>query len=125
MRKNQAFTLFEVMMAMGIFGMAVVGMMVALNAALSAAAEARREQAVRAEIENRIAVLERRPLGVHERSEKLPSPPMEITESVRPEPITASDRARLEGFWRVRVVAKWREGGAERAMEASFLRYGP
>ncbi len=111
------------MMAMGIFGMAVVGMMVALNSALSAAAEARREQTVRAEMENRMAVLETRPLAVYDHSESVPSPPMEITESVRPERITASDRAVLEGFWRVTIVAKWREGGAERLMEASFLRY--
>jgi prepilin-type N-terminal cleavage/methylation domain-containing protein len=124
MLKERAFTLFEVMMAMGIFGIAVVGMMMALNSGLDAAADARREQAVRAEMENRMAALETRAAGEYEHSMEVKSPPMVITESLRPERVTASDRAVLEGFWRATVVAKWKEGGAERVMQSSFLRYG-
>lgn len=124
MKTKRAFTLFEVLLALGIFGIAVVGMMAALNGTLDSAREARREQLVRQAIENRLAELEGGDIREGERVTGEKSPAITITESVRREPVH-SGRERLEGFWRIRVTAAWQDRGEWRSEEASVLRYRP
>lgn len=124
MLKSAAFTLFEVLMAMGIFALVVIGAMAALNAALTAAREARIEQHARIQIENRLALLEGGPIQEIERVVETETPKMIFTETVKRENVVGQNSTVLNGFWRVRVVAKWKADNEERSMEASFLRFG-
>lgn len=125
MRKPAAFTLFEVLMAMGIFALVVIGAMAALNATLTAAREARIEQHARIQLENRLAVLEDGPLEEIERVVETKDPDMSFHETVKREDVVAPDYTVYSGFWRVRVVAKWKADNEERTEEATFLRFGP
>lgn len=119
------FTLLEVLLALGIFGLAVVGMMEALNSALEAARDARLEQIARTQLENRLAILQGEPLRATERRVDQSEPRMTFTESIQPERIITPDRRTLDGLWRIKAAVQWKVGGEERREESSFLRYGP
>lgn len=54
-RKNRGFTLFEVLIALAVFAVAVVGLISALNTAMEAALEVRQRSMIREELESRIA----------------------------------------------------------------------
>ena len=126
MRKAQnAFTLFEVLMALGVFGIAVVGMMVALNGALQSAREVRIGQVVRMEINNRLAQLEAEKPQELERRVELDSPKITFIETIRREEVKGSKREVLGGFWRLEVLAKWKAGQENREELASYLVYAP
>lgn len=122
---RKAFTLFEVLMALGVFGIAVIGMMMALNGALSAAREVRMSQLVRTELDNRIALLESEKPQDLDRTIEMSSPKITFVESIHPEPVTGASREVLTGFWRVQVLAKWQADGQPQEELASFLVYGP
>lgn len=123
--KKQAFTLFEVLLALGIFAIAVLGMVGALNGVLNAAREARIEQRVRTEVENRLAAWEDGKLEVTDRVTRQTSPPLTLTESIRREAVVNDRREVLDGFWRIKVVATWTTDGEARSEESSIVRYQP
>lgn len=52
---NQGFTLFEVLIALAVFMLAVTGLAIALNTALQATLEVRQRSFCRAELESRLA----------------------------------------------------------------------
>ena len=123
MGKRGAFTLLEVLIALGVFAIAIVGMMVALDTILRVAREARFHEIVRHRLENHLAFLE----GGKEVNRKieLESPKMTILESVRREQVLNANRTVLEGFWRIKVVAEWEYEGVKDKEEASILRFSP
>lgn len=112
-------------MALGIFAMAVVGAMTALNAVLGAAREVRQSDAVRTQMENRVAVLEGEELKEMERTVKGGVMGIVFKESLRRENVTGKDGQILSGFWRATVIAQWGVGSAKGEEKAEFLRYGP
>lgn len=125
LRTQRAFTLLEVLLAMGIFGISVLGMMTALNDTLNAARDARTGQRVRGELENRLAALEDVELREMDRVTELKSPVMTVKETIRREPVITRGRDQLGGFWRVSVTAEWMAGGEPNREEAWILRYKP
>lgn len=122
---RRAFTLFEVLVALAVFAMAVIGLMVALNSALSAARQIRTEARIRALLESRLATLEGGLIFETERVTESTNPRVKFTESLRREKVVGTGRDVLEGFWRARVVAEWEADGEQRRQEATFLRYSP
>jgi prepilin-type N-terminal cleavage/methylation domain-containing protein len=54
--RQGGFTLFEVLIALGVFAIAVVGLITALNTAMQAAIEVRERSLLRAELESQLAV---------------------------------------------------------------------
>ncbi len=124
-RRRGAFTLLEVLVALGVFAFAVLGMMGALNALLDSAREARFHEIVRHRLENHLALYEGGLLKEVNRKVDLDSPKMTITETVRREQVINSERTVLEGFWRVTLLAEWESLGVKQKEEASILRYGP
>lgn len=112
-------------MAMGVFGIAVIGMMLALNGALDAARAARLDQFVRTEMDSRLAQLEALAPRELTRTVELDSPRITMVESVHREEVKKSDSTVLSGFWRVSVQARWHLGVENREETASFLVYAP
>lgn len=112
-------------MALGIFAMAVVGAMTALNAVLGSAREVRSSDAVRTQMENRLALLEGAELKEMERTVNGDGMGVVFKESLRREKVTATDGQILEGFWRASVIAQWGAGATKNEEKAEFLRYGP
>jgi len=123
-RRTGAFTLLEVLVALGVFSFAVLGMMGALNALLESAREARFHEIVRHRLENHLALYEGGQLKEVSRKVELDTPKMTITETVRREQVLNSERTVLEGYWRVTVLAEWEYLGVKEKEEASILRYG-
>ena len=52
---RKGFTLFEVLLALGVFALAVTGLVIAIDTTLGAALEARQRSLCRAELESRLA----------------------------------------------------------------------
>jgi prepilin-type N-terminal cleavage/methylation domain-containing protein len=124
-RRSRAFTLLEVMVALGVFAFAVLGMMGALNSLLESSREARFEQVVRSRLESHLALYEGGQLKEVNRKVELEQPPMTLTEIVKREQAINANRTVLEGFWRVTVTAEWETQGVKQKEEATILRYGP
>jgi hypothetical protein len=112
-------------MALGIFAMAVVGAMVALNAVLTAAREVRLSDAARSQMENRVAVLEGEELKDMERTVKADAMGIVFKESLHREKVTGNDGKVRDGFWKATIVEQWNLGGVKGEEKAEFLRYGP
>lgn len=123
-RRIGAFTLLEVLVALGVFSFAVLGMMGALNALLESAREARFHEIVRHRLENHLALYEGGQLKEVSRKVEFDTPKTTITETVRREQVLNSERTVLEGYWRVTVLAEWESLGVKEKEEASILRYG-
>ena len=123
-RRTSAFTLLEIIIAMGVFAFAVIGMMGALDSVLSAAREARVHSIVRQRLDNQLALYEGGILKEVNRKVEMDTPKMTFTETVRREQVINDNRTVLEGFWRVTVLAEWEYQGIPQKEEASFLRYG-
>jgi prepilin-type N-terminal cleavage/methylation domain-containing protein len=120
-RGRAGFTLLEVLLAMGIFAFAAMGLMLALGSTLDGAKATQREADVRNGLANRLARLSVGPLraindvdeegGVKYRSE------------VSREEVTNSERTLLRGFWRLRVTADWNSPGGPQTWVVSHLIY--
>lgn len=119
---NRGFTLFEALIALGVFAFAVLGLMMAFDSLLEAGREARREAVIRNILEDRIAWLEEVEPHVFENRIDGPLPEMVITESIEPEQLTDSNLTIYDGFWRCRVKIEWKRDGKLETLEASFLR---
>lgn len=122
---RRAFSLVEVLLALGIFGFSVLGLLGALDAILTSGREARTEQLVRSELANRLAVWEDGLLSETERVSEQESPALIIRESVRRESVAEGNHDTLEGFWRISITVDWVVGGVSHRDEASILRYQP
>lgn len=110
-------------MALGIFALAVVGLLAALDTALDSAREIRNESRIRAELNSRLAMLETEPPQELSRVVESTNSNVKFTESMTPEVVIGSEKQQLAGFWRVRIVAEWPYKNQTQKQEASFLRY--
>lgn len=121
-RKNRrAFTLVEVLMAVGIFAFAAMGLMIALGSTLDGAHQTQREADVRSGIANRLAGLSvglLRPLSSDEVEDGV-----KYHEEVQREEVTNDTKTLLRGFWRLKVRAEWGTQGAPQTWEVSHLIY--
>lgn len=118
-----AFTLLEVLTAMGVFCFAVLGLLFALNTAADASREAQEQKRIRAQVENRLARLSVPPLKAFAANEEADG--VRFSEEIRPEPVKSADLSLLPGYWRVRVLAEWKEGGRLQQWDVSHLVWKP
>ena len=119
--RRRAFTLIEVLMAVGIFAFAAMGLMVALGSTLDGAHQTQREADVRSGIANRLAGLSvglLRPLSNDEVEDGV-----KYHSEVQREEVTNDAKTLLRGFWRLRVRAEWGAQGAPQTWEVSHLIY--
>jgi len=120
------FTLFEVLVALGLFAFAVVGLLAGIRAMADVADEARIASAVRQQMENRVAFMEVLRPADYEKTVTVDFPKMTITEEMFPESVSRGEgKEPLSRFWRVRIKARWEAAGHRGEDEASFLRYDP
>jgi Tfp pilus assembly protein PilV len=120
------FTLFEVLVALGLFAFAVVGLLAGIRAIADVVDEARIASAVRQQMENRVAFMEVLRPAKYEKIVTADFPKMTITEEMFPETVSRGEgKQPLSGFWRVRIRARWEAAGQRGEDEASFLRHDP
>jgi len=113
------FTLLETLLALGVFALAALGLMLALQSAIDAAATLQREGRIRSEIESRLARLS---VGeLHAFHAETNSQGVTFVEEVKPEKVLDEQRNILPGFWQVRVQASWTDRGQPQTWEVSHL----
>ena len=107
-RKSRAFTLFEVLIALAVFMLAVVGIATALDVGLGAVLEVRESGQCRSALESRLAYCQADP--------PQPGPPrvieadknhgIRVEERLEPFPATNSKGAELTGLMKLTITTK-------------------
>jgi type II secretion system protein I len=118
-RTRQAFTLLEVLIAVGIFAFAALGLLLALERSMDGARTMQRDSLVRNGLQNRLASLSvgsLRPISQDE-TENGVAYHMEVQR----EEVTNDQKTILRGFWRIKVRAEWTGGGSPQSWEVSHL----
>lgn len=126
--RTRGFTLLEVLIALGMFVLAVGGLALALDRAFSASIILRREDEVRQQIESLIDQAMVLPIDTLQQG--LESGPDELgakysTQAEPVEDLVNKDQETLGGIWKIAVRATWDEGGKEQEWKEEFLRYQP
>lgn len=125
--KPKAFTLFEMLLAMAMFVMAVGGLALAMDRIFSANVTMRRDGEVRQQLESWLDQAMVTPIQtLVEGSESEPDA-MGATYKVTAEPaeIRNMEDQELGGLWWVTVRAEWTEGNEKQEWQEKFLRYQP
>lgn len=122
-RIRRAFTLIEVLTAMGIFSFAVLGLLYALNVTVEASRDVQRQKMIRGEIESRLARMSLPPL--QEFSADAEQDGVRYSEEIRRESVKTEGLSLLPGYWRVRVLAEWKTSGQPQQWDVSHLIWNP
>ena len=121
-----AFTLFEVLLALGVFAIAVTGLAIALESSVQAALEARQRSLARIQIESRLAVsMAAPPTNGRRVVEARDNNGVRVEETIVPSEAKTTNGALVPGLWRLKIVASGgdpRTGGKE---TAEILLYKP
>lgn len=118
---RRAFSLFEILVALGVFAVAVTGLALALDAAVGSALEARERTLARSVLESRLAFcLANPPLEGRRVVEAADNNGVRIEESLDPVELKTSNGVILPGMYRLAIEARWGRGGTEKA-EILFL----
>jgi type II secretory pathway pseudopilin PulG len=126
--KPHGFTLLEVLIALGMFVLAVGGLALALDRAFSASIILRRDDEIRQQIESLIdqamvLPIDRLQQGIESGPDALGAKYSSLAEPV--EDLVNKDQETLGGIWKITVRAAWEEGGQEQEWKEEFLRYQP
>lgn len=126
--RTRGFTLLEVLIALGMFVLAVGGLALALDRAFSASIILRREDEVRQQIESLIDQAMVLPIDTLQQG--LESGPDELgakysSQAEPVEDLVNKDQETLGGIWKISVRATWDEGGKQQEWKEEFLRYQP
>jgi len=119
--RGGGFTLLEVLMAVAVFGIAAMGLLIALGATLDGARNIQIDATVRHGLASRLASLSvgsLRPLSNDETENGVT-----YREEVEREEVVNDEKTILRGFWRVRVKAEWKENNTPQSWEVSHLVY--
>jgi prepilin-type N-terminal cleavage/methylation domain-containing protein len=102
---TQGFTLFEVLIALAVFMLAVTGLAIALNTALQAALEVRQRSFCRAELESRLAFCQAvpPPIGSTRVLEASKNHGVKVEESLIPWPLKNSQGLEVTGLKKLTI----------------------
>ena len=121
--KTKAFTLFEVLIALGVFAMAVTGLALALQSAVDAALNARSRMLARTMIESRLAsAMANPPLDGRREIDGRTNNGMHVLETFEQAEIQDTNKAILPGMWRLKVTAEPGRGGIKEMAEILVYR---
>jgi type II secretion system protein I len=120
-----AFTLFEVLIALGVFAIAVTGLVVALDSAVMAAFEARERALARMVLESRLsAVLSDPPVTGNRVIEARDNNGVRVEETMEKFEAKTTNGTLVTGLWKIKVSADWGERGRKKET-AEILLYKP
>jgi len=126
--RTRGFTLLEVLIALGMFVLAVGGLALALDRAFSASIILRREDEVRQQIESLIDQAMVLPIDTLQQGLESGPDALGAKYSTQAEPVedlVNKDQETLGGIWKISVRATWDEGGKQQEWKEEFLRYQP
>ena len=110
MKRESGFTLFEVLIALAVFMLAVAGLAIALNTALQATLEVRQRSFCRTELESRLAFCQANPppVGTPRILEASQNHGIKVEESLVPWPVKNAKGLDVQGL--KKLVIKTRSG---------------
>jgi prepilin-type N-terminal cleavage/methylation domain-containing protein len=107
--RTDGFTLFEVLIALGVFALAVVGLATALDTALQAALEVRQRSMLRAELESQLATRMGVPLSTLGKDslvlEAKENRGIRVEENVIPNPVTDQNGEEIDTIKKLTITA--------------------
>ena len=124
-RSRGGHMLLEVMLAAGIFSMAGIALVVALNDMAHTFSRARRVTAVRIQLESRLADARVHPLVPLKDKSDPDSTGVVYEREIAPLEITNDDKILLTNLYRITLKARWLEGAVEQEEEAEIYVYQP
>lgn len=121
--KTKAFTLFEVLIALGVFAVAVTGLALALQSAVDAALNARSRMLARTMIESRLAsAMANPPLDGRREIDGRTNNGIHVVETFEQAEIRDTNNAILPSMWRLKVTAEPARGGIKEMAEILVYR---
>jgi type II secretion system protein I len=121
--KTKAFTLFEVLIALGVFAVAVTGLAMALQSAVDAALNARSRMLARTMIESRLAsAMANPPLDGRREIDRRTNNGIHVLETFEQAEIRDTNNAILPGMWRLKITAEPSRGGIKEMAEILVYR---
>ena len=123
MTTKKAFTLFEVLVALGVFAVAVTGLALALQSAMDAALNARERMLARTMIESRLAAaMANPPLDGRREIDARTNSGIRVLETFEQAEIRNTNNAILPGMWKLKVTAEPARGGIKEIAEILVYR---
>ena len=121
---NRAFTLFEVIIALGVFAISVTGLALALQSAVDAALMARQRAMARVVIESSLATaMSDPPTDGRREIEGRTNNGIHVLETLEQAEIKNTNGDLLPGMWTLKVSADWKGGAGKETAE--ILLYKP
>jgi type II secretion system protein I len=119
----RAFTLFEVLIALGVFAVAVTGLALALQSAVDAALNARSRMLARTMIESRLAAaMANPPLDGQREIDGRTNNGIHVLETFKQAEIRDTNNAILPSMWTLKVTAEPVRGGIKEIAEILVYR---
>ena len=124
-RSRGAFTLFEVLVALGVFAIAVTGLAIALDSAVMAAFEARERALARMVLESRLsAAMSDPPANGRRTIDARDNNGVRVEETMEPFEAKTTNGVPVTGLWKLKITADW--GRRDRSKEtAEILLFRP
>lgn len=125
--KKSGFTLFEILIALAMFSLAIGGLAIALDRIIAAKGMLRDESEMRQQLESLLD--QAMALPVEELANGRETGPdakgVKYYVSAEQAEIRDKDDAMLPGLWWITVRAEWTDGGEKQERKEKFLRYQP
>jgi prepilin-type N-terminal cleavage/methylation domain-containing protein len=124
-RRRRGMTLFEVLIALGVFGIAALALVKTLHLMGEMTLESRTLRQVEQSLESLIDEYSKLP-GIDERDEEIKADAKGVSYRVVIRPVEGlrnREGRDLQGFFSIRVIATWKEGRATNVREAEVLRF--
>lgn len=125
--KNAAFTLFEVLVALAVFVLAIGGLTMALNKTVEASAFLRDDAEIRRQMESWVDQAMAMPMTMLAQGQESEPDALGAVYYLVAEPaeIRNRDDEELTGLWWVTVRANWTDDAGKQEWQERFLRYEP
>ncbi|MBU3664780.1 MAG: type II secretion system protein [Chthoniobacterales bacterium] len=125
--KKSGFTLFEILIALAMFSLALGGLAIALDRIVEANALLRSEAGMRQQLESLLDQAMALPIETLAEGRETGPDAMGVKYSVSAEQAEIRDKndAVLPGLWWITVRAEWTDGNEKQEREEKFLRYQP
>lgn len=124
----RGFTLIEVLVALGMFVLAVGGLALALDRAFAASNMLRQDDEIRQQVASLVDQSMILPIDTLAEGRETGPDALGVKYATSAEPVedlrNKNDEV-LGGLWRVTVRATWEEGGEQQEWKEEFLRYQP
>lgn len=122
---RSGFTLIEVMLALGIFAVGVVGFAVCLQKTTETAIYCRNENRIRQELQTRFDDLRQKRFIVETKTDDTDAFGVQYSHDITLLQIESDRKTLLNNLYDVKVIARWKEGGQDQERTVEVYVYQP